>query len=103
MKYLIFKLTMPNPPSWNGHWSGENEKHTRARDFTDDEFAALPKSVIGTHFWHWDDGWTARIDVSVTDDSRSKKRALNNSVGFCGYDWMIEEILKFGTIKNFPD
>lgn len=103
MKHLLFTLTMPNPPSWNGKWSRANEKHTRARSFLDNEFYQLPNKLVGTHYYRWNDGWTARIDVTVTNSDRKKERHLKNSAGFCGYDWMIDSLLKCGEIKIEDD
>ena len=103
MKYLLFSLTMPNPPSWNGKWSLANEKHTRARAFSDTEFNNLPQNIIGTHYYCWNDGWTAQINVSVTNSYEKKERHLKNSAGFCGYDWMIDSLIERGEIKSKYD
>lgn len=103
MKYLLFSLSMPNPPSWNGKWSLAHEKHTRARSFTDAEFDNLPKNIVGTHSYRWNDGWTAQIDVTVTDSAQAKERHLKNSAGFCGYDWMINSLIDCGKIQSKYD
>lgn len=31
-------------------------------------------------------------------DAKTANRAQKNSVGFCGYDWMIDSILEHGSI-----
>ena len=103
MKYLLFTLSMPNPPSWNGKWSLAHEKHTRARAFTDDDFNRLPKSIVGTHYYRWNDGWTAQIDVKATTSHYQKERHLKNSAGFCGYDWMIDSLVDCGKIRSSYD
>ena len=103
MKHLLFTLTIPKPPSWNGKWSLAHEKHTRARTFLDNEYYQLPLNIIGTHYYRWNDGWTAQIDVTVTNSDRKKERHLKNSAGFCGYDWMIDSLLKCGEIKSQYD
>ena len=102
MKHLIFKLTMPNPPSWNGKWSGENENHTLARSFSDEEFSNLPKNIIGNHFYRWNDGSTACVNVKEVPNENARKRALKGTVGFIGYQWMIDELIKYGEIRNEP-
>lgn len=97
MRHLVFRLSMPHCGSWNGKWSQENEKHTRARTFTNAQFNKLPKNILGQHFYRWDDGWEACVNVELVD-AKTKKLWLKNSAGFCGYDWMIDSILKHGKI-----
>ena len=47
----------------------------------------------------WDDGWCAMISARVVDAKEARKlRKLN--AGFCGYDWMVQDILAFGEIKK---
>lgn len=97
MKHLIFTLTMPHCGSWNGRWSGENSKFVRARSLTNRNYAKLPKNILGSHYYRWDDGWEACVTVEVVD-SREKHKRLKNSEGFCGYNWMINSLLLTGKI-----
>lgn len=98
---IVFELTMPNVGSWNGHWSGENDKHIIVKDeryLRPKQKENLPKILEQENFWYrWDDGWTACISVSkmfAKDANKLKKQ----SRGFYGYDWMVESILKNGEI-----
>lgn len=99
MRYLLFELTMPNPPTWNGHWKGENDKHTKAIAVDDKDFAKLPDIINQNFYYRWNDGWTALIKVSVTYDYLEKEKFVRGSKGFCGYDWMIKTLMKYGEIR----
>ena len=102
MKYLVFTLRFPNPPTWNGHWSGENDVHVVYRKYTDKAF----KETFGkrepiwdrSHCYRWPDGWTAVVDVNLVDSVKEKNALTRHSRGFCGYDWMVSSLIKRGTI-----
>lgn len=82
-----FQLTMPNVGSWNGKWSGEGRKYLAIRKLTAQEAAP----IIGKAFHHrWSDGWTACVSVRAM---KPRERA-RKSDGFCGYEWMIPNIIK---------
>ena len=90
---IEFKLSMPNPPSWNGKWSGEERNYTIVRDMKLDK----AKSILAKRsFRHrWEDGWCACIDVRAMLPGERKK-----SNGFCGYDWMVENIMTYGQTRK---
>ncbi len=91
---VVFELSMPNCGSWNGKWSGEGRKYIRIR-----KNCQVPKEVIGKDFYyHLDDGWTACVSVSKVNCKESQKLE-RISAGFCGYEWMIESIIKNKEIK----
>lgn len=91
---IVFELSMPSKGSWNGKWSQEGQLFVRTRRECD-----VPKELWGKSFFHrWDDGWTAC--VTLTQMSASEARKLERkSKGFCGYDWMIKSIIKYGDIR----
>jgi len=101
MSTLAFQLHMPNPPSWNGRWSGENRQHVIVKNLGRSQKAERQaKELDGRVFCHhWDDGWTARIVVHVVDAAEAR-RLRRVSCGFSGYDWMVESILRDGEIRN---
>jgi len=98
MNYLVFKLSMPHCGSWNNKWSLENENFTIAKRFRKCDFEKLPNIVGKYHEYRWDDGWTAVVNVQHLTNSKDVKQLTKNSKGFCGYDWMIDSLLKFGKI-----
>ena len=100
MDYLIFKLSMPHRGSWNNKWSGESCNYTIAKKFTRKEFKELPEIAGKYHEYRWDDGWTAVVDVMHLTDGKIVKKLTKNSAGFCGYNWMIDSLLKHGYIKK---
>ena len=103
MKIISFELTMPNIGSWNGRWTGENNKYYVIEKLSDrylqskDWFKDLLKD--GKDSWHysWGDGWGATVRVEIVDsvESRIRKKI---SKGFCGYEWMISSIKMYGDI-----
>jgi len=91
---LSFQLTMPNNNAWDGKWSGEGKFYY--------EFRNIPKSKIaeldGKNFYYnFGDGWGANVRVEKID-SQEKRKLQKKSAGFCGYNWMIDEILNYGRI-----
>lgn len=94
---LAFKLSMPRNNSWNGRWSGDEKIYVKTRSFRENKELEARK-LIGRHYYDFGDGWCAAIDVEEVDSSKS--RQLNKkSLGFCGYEWMIESLLNSGSIQ----
>lgn len=92
---IVFKLTMPNRGSWNGKWSQENRLFVRCRTE-----AAVPKELWDRSFYYrWPDGWTACVSAERRPAKEAQK-LQKKSAGFCGYDWMIASIIKYGEIRK---
>ena|SRR3990167_5839835 len=101
---LAFTLSMPSRASWNGRWSGQDRPYVIVRKFgsskkTQERYAPL----IGKAFYYnFGDGWGA--SVSVREIIGKEVTAIRKkSAGFCGYDWMIEEILQHGRILTLDE
>lgn len=101
---LAFTLSMPNNNSWNGKWSGADRPYVIVRKLcaakkTREKYAPL----IGKAFYYnFGDGWGA--SVSVREVVGKEVTALRKkSAGFCGYDWMIPEILQHGRILTLDE
>ena len=91
---IVFELSMPNKGSWNGKWSQEGQLFVRTRKERE-----VPKEYWNKSFYYrWADGWTACVTVIKIPISEARKLE-RKSKGFCGYDWMIESIIKYGEIK----
>jgi len=93
MKRVEFRLSMPSRGSWNGRWSGEDRNYVIVRTLKDATAAALLPGGKGSWFHRWDDGWAARITGRVM---AAGERAPKSD-GFCGYDWMVNNILAYGS------
>ena len=98
METLYFVLSMPSNNSWNGRWSGEEKvfavkRSFRAKDLqTSDAIARR-----GYYSYNFGDGWRAAIEIkrlSTADGAR----LIRKSSGFCGYDWMVDSIIRDGDI-----
>lgn len=86
---VIFQLSMPSNNSWNGKWSGEDNEYTVAKTITDKKFASL-KNYYSHSFG---DGWVAGVTIRK---AKPREKATNK---FCGYNWMIDDILYKGEIQ----
>lgn len=90
---VLFKYTSPNVGSWNGKWSGEGRRYEKVVKMDRVKATAL-KSYYRYDFG---DGWSAGIVVSQID-GKAAAESRRKTVGFCGYDWMISDILTKGEI-----
>ena len=91
---IVFELTMPGVGSWNRKWSGEDMRWIEVRNER-----GVPKDIVGKDFYYnWSDGWTACVSTSKVS-AREAEKLRKLSSGFCGYDWMIDSIIRLGEIK----
>jgi hypothetical protein len=86
---------MPNCGSWNNRWSGEGRLYARVRSITKDmqNKYNIKEKLDKGYYYNFGDGWGANISVEQID-SKAANKLRKNSKGFCGYDWMIDSILK---------
>ena len=92
---IVFELTMPRVGSWNGRWSGADRRYIRTKDER-----KVPKELWeNSYCYRWDDGWGACVSVKRMSATEAKKLEKKSS-GFCGYDWMIESLIKDGYIHT---
>ena len=96
---IAFILSMPNVGSWNGKWTGEKDVHAVVKNFTDKYWEKIKGNVLNGGYYNFGDGWGASIDVKMVTALESKN-LKKRSVGFCGYDWMIDSLIDFGEILN---
>jgi len=83
-KRVIFELSMPSNNSWNGKWSGESETYTVIKTLP----VAKAGALKSRYTYSFGDGWVAAVRVR---GAAPRERATNR---FCGYEWMIDSILK---------
>jgi phenolic acid decarboxylase len=92
---IAFILTMPNCASWNGRWSLEDELHCIVKTNR-----TVTKEVIGREFYYnFGDGWTACVEVKEIP-AKQANQYRQKSRGFCGYDWMVDSIIKHRKIRR---
>lgn len=96
-----FKLSMPGRASWNGGWSGEGKNYAVVRALSAQDLERLFEGAPdGPELWacrrvwthRWSDGWVAQVTARVVPVDED----LAKSDGFCGYDWMVDNILAKG-------
>ena len=97
---LAFTLTMPGRSSWNGTWSGDGDFYVLLRAIARSERERAAALLSHHNYsYSWPDGW--RAAVAVREVSANEARRLRRtSHGFCGYDWMVDSLLKNGRISR---
>ncbi len=95
---VSFTLSMPGVNSWNGKWSGDEKLYAVVKTFR--EVPAREILDKRRFSYSFGDGWIAAVTVAEVDKAAAR-RIKKLSAGFCGYDWMIDSIIRHGSIK--PD
>ena len=99
---LCFELSMPNNNSWNGKWSGKGRYYAKTVNFGKTKKAEKHAQEIldkGSYYYNFGDGWGASVSVKQVT-AKEAATARRKSVGFCGYDWMVESIKQHGKIQS---
>lgn len=97
---VSFELSMPSSPSWNGRWSGEGRLYARVKNVGSSKKAREKwEKLIGNHSYHWKDGWAACVTVREVTSAAARK-LRKDSLGFQGYDWMIDALGRYGRIVD---
>jgi hypothetical protein len=92
---------MPSRNSWNGRWSGEENYYAIVRTLPAGKKHSEKAARIvanGPYRHSFGDGWAAQVNVKILG-SKDITRARKRSRGFCGYDWMVDDILQHGEIR----
>jgi len=108
MKILSFELTMPRLVSWNGKWTGADNKYYIIKKVSDRFFKNNIEKLLDdkiTHnsyrwnswYYNFGDGWGVSVEMQIIDLPTAKKR-IKVSRGFRGCDWMVNSIISYGEI-----
>ena len=94
---LCFELSMPNNNAWNGKWTGDEKCYAIIVNTKQKERA---REVLNKGYFRYNfgDGWVAGISVREVD-AKEATRMKRKSVGFCGYNWMVDSIMECLEIK----
>lgn len=87
---LIAELSMPSNSSWSGRWSLDGDKFTKVFK---NNIKEKDMNFIGNYSYNFGDGWRANVEIR---EALPRERVTNK---FCGYDWMLNSIIKHGEIK----
>lgn len=99
---LIFKLSMPNVASWNGRWSGAEKCYAIVKKFGRGKRSQAKVDELlefGSWYHNFGDGWGASVSVSAATPEEARKIRKVSS-GFYGYDWMVTNILLYGSTRE---
>ena len=99
LDYFVFILTMPNCGYWNGKWTGAGEVRARVMRAIMYRKPLYPNVKEKNYYYNFGDGWGANIQVKLVT-KREAKEYEKKSVGFAGYDWMIDSIIEHGRILS---
>jgi len=96
---VAFTLSMPTANSWNGKWSGEGRVYAIIKTFRTHKAITKVADLLRqrSFSYRWSDGWCACVSVKEVDSAEAKQ-LRKKSVGFAGYDWMVDSILQYGKI-----
>jgi len=95
---ISFALSMPGNNAWSGKWSGDGNCYAIVKSFR-----KMPNTFkLGYYDYSFGDGWRAGVTVrEITSGAAAKLR--KQSRGFCGYDWMVQEIVTLGRIRALAE
>ncbi len=91
---ICFELSMPGVNAWNGKWSGEGRLYAKVVKFSDSKKAKEKTDKIlekGYYSYSFGDGWRAGVSARKVEGEEMRK-IKKNTMGFMGYDWMIDDI-----------
>jgi len=96
MRYFSFVLSMPSNNAWDGKWSGAGKLYAIVKSLTNKS-----KLIPTQKHYHYSfgDGWVAAVTVSEVTLAEAKK-IRKQSIGFYGYDWMVDSIICYGMIAG---
>jgi len=93
---IVFQLSMPSNNAWDGRWSGAERFYVIVRPVPASRIESLsPPRSFGYDFG---DGWRASVAVREAGSRNETRKLRKASDGFCGYDWMIDQIIEHGRI-----
>ena len=96
---VLFTLSMPRNNSWNNKWSGDDRSYCISKVAFRYGKPVYPNLKEGNYIYDFEDGWVANVNVKFVTPSEAKA-AMKKSDGFCGYEWMCDEIMTLGRIKT---
>ena len=100
---VLFTLSMPRNNSWNNKWTGDSRCYCISKTaFRRNNKPIYPNLKEGNYQYDFEDGWIANVNVKFVTPSEAK-RAMKTSDGFCGYEWMCDEIMDLGRIRTYSE
>lgn len=97
---LAFILSMPSNNSWNGKWSGADRCYAIIRNVgkaKKDKARAEKLAAEKSFRYDFGDGWTACVTVRQVENAEARQ-LRRQTMGFQGYDWMVDSIMEKGEI-----
>ena len=95
---LSFEITFPNVGSWNGVFTGAKNLHFAFKIVTKQEGESLMQNNEYRNFYYnFGDGWGCNVKMTIISAS-DKRKIEKRNMGFMGYNWMIDSIIKHDKI-----
>lgn len=102
---IAFRLSMPSVGSWNGRWSGEGREYVKVVSLGRSKKAEAREDEIvtgGYYYYSFGDSWSAAVTATLVTPAEAR-RLRRVTAGFCGYDWMVDEIIEHGRILSLSE
>lgn len=96
---VLFTLSMPCNNSWNRKWTGDNRCNCITKTAFRYNKPIYPNLKEGNYQYDFGDGWVANVNVKFVTPSEAKS-LMKKSDGFCGYEWMCDELMATGKIST---
>ena len=98
---VSFELKMCNVGSWNGRWTGSEMRYIIIRTLHKEVAEKILGDKESDSFHHrWDDGWACNVYVNKIDAGTKKSLSKHLKNGFCGYEWMVSNIISHQSTKD---
>ena len=94
---VLFTLSMSRNNSWNNKWSGDDRSYCISKVAFRYGKPVYPILKEGNYIYYFDNGLVANVNVKFVTHSEAKA-AMKKSDGFCGYEWMCDELMANGRI-----
>lgn len=102
--FVSFELKMTNIGSWNGKWTGEGKRYIIVKSLSKDIVAKIfGDKNFETYHHSWGDGWGCNIIVMKIDSDIKNSFSKEFKNGFCGYEWMVDNIISHQSAYSKED
>ncbi len=91
MKKRIEFTLHTSAPSTVGHPSPNRDWHV-VESVPEERIKAL--GIPRTFYHCWNDGWSAAVFTRIMKKGEHRRKSAG--AGFCGYEWMVRNILRWG-------
>jgi len=98
---LSFELKVTAVNNLSGHWKGEDLRYVQVKNVDKDKVNEILDGESAKPYHHkCDDGWEFDILVNEINSVQKKKLKQHFKNGFCGFDYMVGNIIDHKSCEN---